>query len=316
MPGKTGSLSDWPDTRERGTGSLVRTSPEEVTVPPRDEPGQPISRPAGPRRPAKNRTTAGARAWQIDSSTVAHSGGRDSQVLTAPLLRRLIGSRAYRRWLWDGLGWSGVSWWYDASRQSREHLPTIAVQRPRGLDTRWETAVRRNFTLFIPMTILAKVFCPSITIINQIIQPTSTTLNSTTSISTPTTTARFQLISTSALLRVKSIKTNNLDFAKYTTKTNHLQHFIIMSPIVARVARPAVRAVGRRQFSLLNSMRQVGRSMESHPFERLPVAQAPAKPDWGKEARRVGGQALFFFPGFAVVLGWPFAAEAIFDGHL
>ncbi|CAM1500808.1 Fc.00g099700.m01.CDS01 [Cosmosporella sp. VM-42] len=86
-----------------------------------------------------------------------------------------------------------------------------------------------------------------------------------------------------------------------------------MSPIVVRAA---ARAAGRRQFSLLSAMRNVGRSMESHPFERLPIASKPAKPDWGKEFKRVGSQALFFFPGLAVVLGWPLAAQAIFDGHL
>ncbi|KAH7266205.1 hypothetical protein NCS52_00104500 [Fusarium sp. LHS14.1] len=86
-----------------------------------------------------------------------------------------------------------------------------------------------------------------------------------------------------------------------------------MSPIVVR---SAARAVQRRQFSLLSAMRTVGRSMESHPFERLPISQQPAKPDYAKMFKRVGSQALFFFPGFAVILGWPLAAEAAFDGRL
>lgn len=62
-----------------------------------------------------------------------------------------------------------------------------------------------------------------------------------------------------------------------------------MSPIVVRAA---ARAAGRRQFSLLTNMRNVARSMESHPFERLPTKQTAARGDWGKEAKRVGGQAL------------------------
>ncbi|KAF5022405.1 hypothetical protein F66182_5545 [Fusarium sp. NRRL 66182] len=86
-----------------------------------------------------------------------------------------------------------------------------------------------------------------------------------------------------------------------------------MSPIVVRYA---ARAVQRRQFSLLNSMRNAGRAMEAHPFERLPINQRPASPDYAKMFKRVGSQALFFFPGFAVILGWPFAAQAVFDGRL
>ncbi|QPC68779.1 hypothetical protein HYE67_011010 [Fusarium culmorum] len=83
-----------------------------------------------------------------------------------------------------------------------------------------------------------------------------------------------------------------------------------MSPIVAR---SAARAFQTRQFSLLTAMRNAGRAMESHPFERLPITQKPASPDYAKMFKRVGSQALFFFPGFAVILGWPWAAQYAFD---
>ncbi|KAK7403204.1 hypothetical protein QQZ08_001681 [Neonectria magnoliae] len=86
-----------------------------------------------------------------------------------------------------------------------------------------------------------------------------------------------------------------------------------MSPVVARIA---IRAAGRRQFSLLGAMRTVGRSMESHPFERLPASMKPAPPDYAKMVKRVGSQAIIFFPGFAVILGWPLAAAWAFDGTL
>ncbi|KAF4445720.1 hypothetical protein F53441_10562 [Fusarium austroafricanum] len=86
-----------------------------------------------------------------------------------------------------------------------------------------------------------------------------------------------------------------------------------MSPIVVR---SAARAVQRRQFSLLTAMRNAGRAMEAHPFERLPISQKPAKPDYAKMFKRVGSQAVFFFPGFAVILGWPLAAQYAFDGRL
>lgn len=62
-----------------------------------------------------------------------------------------------------------------------------------------------------------------------------------------------------------------------------------MSPVVARFA---ARAIQRRQFSLLGAMRTVGRSMEAHPFERLPVSQKPAPGDYAKLFKRAGGQAL------------------------
>ncbi|KAJ4133543.1 hypothetical protein NW768_005129 [Fusarium equiseti] len=105
-----------------------------------------------------------------------------------------------------------------------------------------------------------------------------------------------------------------------------------MSPIVVR---SAARAVQRRQFSLLTAMRNAGRAMESHPFERLPISQKSASPDYAKMFKRVGSQALLqvdnyihyylststnyllsFFPGFAVILGWPLAAQYAFDGRL
>ncbi|RBR20956.1 uncharacterized protein FIESC28_05108 [Fusarium coffeatum] len=86
-----------------------------------------------------------------------------------------------------------------------------------------------------------------------------------------------------------------------------------MSPIVVR---SAARTVQRRQFSLLTAMRNAGRAMESHPFGRLPISQKSASPDYAKMFKRVGSQALFFFPGFAVILGWPLAAQYAFDGRL
>lgn len=73
-----------------------------------------------------------------------------------------------------------------------------------------------------------------------------------------------------------------------TLLTNNKQPlFIIMSPVTAQV----VRTMGRRQFSIIRSLRQVGRSMEAHPFERLPTAKA-APADWGRQFRRVGSQAV------------------------
>lgn len=49
----------------------------------------------------------------------------------------------------------------------------------------------------------------------------------------------------------------------------------------AFVARNTFRAVQRRQFSLLNTMRHMARSFEPHPFQRMSNVEA-AKPDYTK----------------------------------
>jgi hypothetical protein len=64
-----------------------------------------------------------------------------------------------------------------------------------------------------------------------------------------------------------------------------------MSPIVARAA---IRAAQRRQFSMMGSLRNFARSLESHPFERLPISQKPQPADWSKQFKRVGSQALMY----------------------
>ena len=67
-----------------------------------------------------------------------------------------------------------------------------------------------------------------------------------------------------------------------------------MSPIIARAAiRAAAQGQQARQFSVMRTMRNVARSFESHPFQRLPIANNSTQAaDWGKVARRVGGQAV------------------------
>ncbi|KAH6986116.1 hypothetical protein BKA56DRAFT_670307 [Ilyonectria sp. MPI-CAGE-AT-0026] len=84
----------------------------------------------------------------------------------------------------------------------------------------------------------------------------------------------------------------------------------------AFAARIITRAASRRQFSLLGAMRTVGRSMESHPFERIPITQKPASPDYAKMVKRVGSQAVVFFPFMGVALGWPAICPLLFDGNL
>ncbi|EJP62464.1 hypothetical protein MY4038_008343 [Beauveria bassiana] len=79
---------------------------------------------------------------------------------------------------------------------------------------------------------------------------------------------------------------------------------------------PAARIIGRRHFSLLQSMRAVGRSMESHPFERLSKTQKSAPANWAGEAKRFGVQISMFVPGIGLLLGWPLLAAKAVDGHV
>jgi hypothetical protein len=40
------------------------------------------------------------------------------------------------------------------------------------------------------------------------------------------------------------------------------------------------------------AMREAGRSIEPHPFQRLSIIQKAQGMDWGLAAKRVGGQAV------------------------
>ncbi|OAA33429.1 hypothetical protein AAL_00894 [Moelleriella libera RCEF 2490] len=76
------------------------------------------------------------------------------------------------------------------------------------------------------------------------------------------------------------------------------------------------RVAAARSFSILTAARTAARSMEAHPFQRLSNSQRSARGDWAGEGKRLGKQAVLFFPGITMLLGWPFAAKALFDGHV
>jgi hypothetical protein len=66
-----------------------------------------------------------------------------------------------------------------------------------------------------------------------------------------------------------------------------------MSPIIAsQAARAFTRATGRRQFSMINSLRSFARSFEHAPFQRMPQTQQSAASDWGRQFKRAGGSAM------------------------
>ncbi|EPE34711.1 hypothetical protein GLAREA_10405 [Glarea lozoyensis ATCC 20868] len=80
---------------------------------------------------------------------------------------------------------------------------------------------------------------------------------------------------------------------------------------------PAVRTITqRRGISAYQRARDAIKHFEPHPFERYPVSQQSAPADWGKQFRKIGGNAMIYFPGFAIVLGWPLLGEKLLDGKL
>ncbi|KAG5978165.1 hypothetical protein E4U55_006334 [Claviceps digitariae] len=57
------------------------------------------------------------------------------------------------------------------------------------------------------------------------------------------------------------------------------------------------------------------RAAQSHLLPRIPARQA-APAHWVGHGKRVGKQAAMFFPGITMLLGWPFLAKPVFDGHV
>jgi len=87
-------------------------------------------------------------------------------------------------------------------------------------------------------------------------------------------------------------------------------------PIPNTMSSAVTRIATRRSFSILSAARGAARSIESHPFQRLSITQKSAKADWAAEGRRVGKQVAIFVPGIALLLGWPYLAKAVADGHV
>ncbi|KEZ38799.1 hypothetical protein SAPIO_CDS10839 [Scedosporium apiospermum] len=81
----------------------------------------------------------------------------------------------------------------------------------------------------------------------------------------------------------------------------------------AIASRAIIRAATRRQVSTL---RAAARSMESHPFEKLPATQKVASGAYGKMAKSAATRLAFFFPGIALLLGWPYLSKVGLDGHV
>ncbi|KJR84572.1 uncharacterized protein SPSK_10061 [Sporothrix schenckii 1099-18] len=89
-----------------------------------------------------------------------------------------------------------------------------------------------------------------------------------------------------------------------------------MSPVIARAAIRNAAATGRRQFSVVRSLRSFARSFEPHVFQRLPVAGDAQAPDYGRLIKRSGKTIAIYFPVAFTILGWPMIAKKGLDGHV
>ncbi|RYP19259.1 hypothetical protein DL765_003460 [Monosporascus sp. GIB2] len=79
--------------------------------------------------------------------------------------------------------------------------------------------------------------------------------------------------------------------------------------------RAASRVVSRSEARNMSSLRTFARSFEPHPTP-MPAAGPLHKGDWGRIVKTRAQQAAFYFPGLAVLLGWPLAASYVLNEHV
>ncbi|CAK7204526.1 hypothetical protein SEUCBS139899_007284 [Sporothrix eucalyptigena] len=89
-----------------------------------------------------------------------------------------------------------------------------------------------------------------------------------------------------------------------------------MSPIIARAAIRNAAFAGRRQFSVMRSLRSFARSFEPHVFQRLPITSEAQAPDYSRLVKRSAKTIAIYFPVAFTILGWPIIAEKSLDGHI
>jgi hypothetical protein len=66
------------------------------------------------------------------------------------------------------------------------------------------------------------------------------------------------------------------------------------SQLISRVT-PAIRTITqRRSLSTFQRARNAFKNIEPHPFERYPVSQQAHQADWGKQLKRIGGNAMLY----------------------
>lgn len=77
-------------------------------------------------------------------------------------------------------------------------------------------------------------------------------------------------------------------------------------------SRALFRAATRRQ---LSTARTIARSFEAHPYERM-SKEKHASGAYGKMAKNAASRLVFFAPGIALLLGWPYLGKLTLDGHV
>ncbi|KAI5925138.1 hypothetical protein F4810DRAFT_708941 [Camillea tinctor] len=75
-----------------------------------------------------------------------------------------------------------------------------------------------------------------------------------------------------------------------------------------------VQAAARLRTPALPAWRQFIRSIEPPTSPRPSFASQ--RGDWGRIARARVQQAAIYAPGMGLVLGWPWLAKAMLDGHM
>ncbi|RYP43115.1 hypothetical protein DL768_010077 [Monosporascus sp. mg162] len=69
----------------------------------------------------------------------------------------------------------------------------------------------------------------------------------------------------------------------------------------------AARVLAQGRMPIVRSFQQSARRAQ---------AQGTRSSDWGRIVKSRANQALIYFPGLALVLGWPFAASKLMDGRM
>ncbi|KAH9907004.1 hypothetical protein F4778DRAFT_724334 [Xylariomycetidae sp. FL2044] len=76
----------------------------------------------------------------------------------------------------------------------------------------------------------------------------------------------------------------------------------------------AARAIARGPSPLMQAVKQFYRSIEPPTSPRPSFGSQ--RGDWGRIARARASQAAIYFPGLALILGWPILAREMLDGRM
>jgi len=116
---------------------------------------------------------------------------------------------------------------------------------------------------------------------------------------TPTQLNRLYIYNSPLLLNLQDPLNSFSHKNLYFVEPHNSLSLISSSPLHTKMApiSPILRMVTqRRALSIFSRARALVRTVEPHPFERLPITQKAAKADWGKQIRHVGDAAMLYVP--------------------